>query len=71
MSYLSRLKKLWDWESDVLRCDNCSYFKRQHTYLKNSLPMIDRARCLLGGFGTNANAACDKWQEKLTNSKNK
>lgn len=71
MSFVSKSskakKKAWNWEPDVLRCDNCKHFRNKHFFLLDSMPRVVDASCVAGGFRTNPNAACDVWEEKRKN----
>ena len=61
MSFLSKLRKEWGYETSVARCCNCVHYRKPGSFLKNSQPTEHPPMCKLGMFMTRPNACCDKW----------
>ncbi|MCM5682909.1 hypothetical protein M8A51_25585 [Schlegelella sp. S2-27] len=52
MSFLSKIKKKWGYETDTPRCENCRSYRRPGQFLVDSLPRKSPAMCQLGDFIT-------------------
>lgn len=61
MSALSRLRKQWNYETNVPRCEVCKNYRRGKTFLRNSLPVTSQPLCKLGSFTVKPTACCDKF----------
>lgn len=66
MSYMSKLRKKWDYEKDVPRCENCKHFRESYVKLTHdSLTRRVHQHCDLGGFNCSKVGLCMKWESKL------
>ena len=64
MSKLGALRKRWNYEENIPRCETCSWCKRGKIYLINSLPRKAPPLCTKGNFQTKINSVCDNWESK-------
>jgi hypothetical protein len=65
VSYISRLRKQWNYETDVPRCGTCAEFQAPRVYLtRDSISARSKPLCKAGHFQVSANACCDKWHRK-------
>lgn len=64
MTYLAKLKRDWNYEGNVPRCDICTHYRPAKLYLIDSLPRLSDPTCNHGGFACRPNAVCDKWVGK-------
>jgi hypothetical protein len=62
MSLLSRLRKKWNYETNVPRCATCAEYLPARVYLKrDSIPIQAKPLCKAGHFHVAPLACCDKW----------
>lgn len=64
MSAISRLRKKWNYEGDVPRCEICASYRKPVVFLKDSMPRKSPAMCKVGAFSVKPNAVCDMWNDK-------
>jgi hypothetical protein len=64
MSALGRLRKRWNYETNVPRCLNCTHYRKPGIFLRDSLPIKSPAMCKAGDFTVAPNACCDRWESK-------
>lgn len=62
MSKLAKLRKAWNYETNVPRCENCASFQKPYVYVTtDSNTKRSHAVCKLGWFTVQPNAICDRW----------
>lgn len=66
MTHATQVKRAWNYERDVPRCENCANYKRAHMLLVNSLPRKQQPFCKKGSFNVKPNDCCDRWQDRQT-----
>ena len=62
MSYLSKRRKAWGYESSVPRCSICKNFQKPRYVLINSLPKWSEPVCRKGEFTVKSHGCCDRWE---------
>lgn len=65
MSKISQIRKAWNYETNVPRCETCTSVQKPRIYLKtDSIPAATPWICRRGSFDVRPNACCDKWHSK-------
>lgn len=60
MSFLSQLRKKWEYISQAPRCKNCQHFRKPGLFLRNSLPIKHPPMCKAGDFIVSVDGLCSK-----------
>lgn len=65
MSKIGQMRKAWNYETNVPRCETCTSVRKPIAYLKtNSVSALSPWLCVRGTFEVRPNACCDKWHSK-------
>jgi hypothetical protein len=62
MSYVSQIRKKWQYEKNVPRCATCVNFRKSAAFaLWGSLPQVAKPQCILVPMNVGQNDLCRKW----------